>query len=263
MSPKPRLIAPRPTRPGRPLFIFLPGMDGTGTLLQQQLESLEKGFNVRCLSIPSDDLTAWEDLADHVLHLIRREQRHHPHPLYLCGESFGGCLALQLAATDPDLFDRLILINAASSFARLPWLKWGSLLSSWLPTSLYQLSATGLVPFLIESSRVRSRERQALLKAMQSVSPQSAAWRLSLLRNFELHKLSLEHLRQRTVVIAGGRDKLLPSVEEAQRLVNLLPNAQMTILPTSGHACLLEAETNLYSILQRQGFAPQRKLQAV
>uniref|UniRef100_UPI00308467B2 alpha/beta fold hydrolase n=1 Tax=Petrachloros mirabilis TaxID=2918835 RepID=UPI00308467B2 len=258
---KPKLLAPKPVRRSRPLFVFLPGMDGTGTLLHQQLDGLDTEFDVRCLAIPEDDLTGWDDLVAQVLTLIRQEQQLHPRPLYLCGESFGGCLALKLAGSAPQLFDRLILINAASSFARLPWLKWGSLLSSWLPTPLYQWSATGLVPFLIEPSRVRLTERHALLSAMQSVSPRSAAWRLSLLRDFDLQQIPLKRLHQPTLVIAGGCDKLLPSVEEARRLVKLLPSAHLRVLPASGHACLLEAETNLYRILDWEGFVPQAMLQ--
>jgi hypothetical protein len=37
-------------------------------------------------------------------------------------------------------------------------------------------------------------------------------------------------------------------------LVSYLPNAQKTLLPESGHACLLETEVKLGDILQLQRF---------
>ncbi|MEM9509756.1 MAG: alpha/beta hydrolase, partial [Cyanobacteria bacterium P01_E01_bin.35] len=50
------------------------------------------------------------------------------------------------------------------------------------------------------------------------------------------------------------RDRLLPSVTEADRLVRYLPNARKVLLPDSGHACLLEREIRLEEILGSRGF---------
>jgi pimeloyl-ACP methyl ester carboxylesterase len=75
-----------------------------------------------------------------------------------------------------------------------------------------------------------------------------------LLQNFKPCEQSLTRLTQPTLIIAGGSDRLLPSLEEAQRLVSLIPHAEMTVLPFSGHACLLETQTNLYAILEKHNF---------
>ena len=42
-------------------------------------------------------------------------------PVYLLGESFGGTLAIAVAIERPDLADRLILVNPATSFPRSVW----------------------------------------------------------------------------------------------------------------------------------------------
>lgn len=116
-----RLLTPKASKPTHPLFIFLPGMDGTGELLRPQLAGLRTAFDIRCLSIPSDDLMGWEGLVEQAANLIEREQKRvSPRLTYLCGESFGGCLALKLAAHFPQLCDRLILVNSASSVSRQP-----------------------------------------------------------------------------------------------------------------------------------------------
>jgi len=64
----------------------------------------------------------------------------------------------------------------------------------------------------------------------------------------------LQQLKQQVLLIAGGSDRLLPSVNEVERLVTILPNTKTVILPDSGHACLLEQKVNLYEILQTNQF---------
>lgn len=254
-SPNVRFLTPKALKPTHPLFIFLPGMDGTGELLRTQLEGLECSFDIRCLSVPADDLTDWDGLVAQVVQLIRKEVRSHlKRPVYLCGESFGGCLALKIAAAHPTLFDRMILINPASSYAQLPWMRWGSGLTPLIPSPLYQLSTYGLLPFLAALERMDNHAHQALLEAMQFVSQKSSAWRLTLLRDFHLPKAQLKAITRPVLLIAGQADRLLPSVLEVQRLARYLPNAKTRILPNSGHACLLEKDVNLHQILHQEAF---------
>lgn len=254
-----KLLSPNPPNDRLPLFVFLPGMDGSGQLLHRQLEGLEKRFDVRCLALPVDDLSEWDRLVKRATQLIAQErtparngiERNSPRPIYLCGESFGGCLAIKLAVHRPQLFQRLILINPASSFSRLPWLYWGSSFTDWLPTPLFHLSAMGLVPFLVETERVSPADRNALLRVMQAVTPQTAAWRLRLLRHFWLDSIDLSRLKMPVLLVAGGCDRLLPSTQEIRHIAQQLPRAQMHLLAQSGHACLLEEDVNLGEILQQ------------
>jgi pimeloyl-ACP methyl ester carboxylesterase len=123
-------------------------------------------------------------------------------------------------------------------------------LTQLLPTSLYHLSTLSLCDLLIATHRVSRPARQQLLAAMQAVRPKSAAWRLSLLRQFRLDDLPLERVRQPVLILASGADSLLPSEREAKRLARYLPNAKTCLLPDSGHACLLESQLSLSAILQ-------------
>lgn len=252
-----RLVAPEAPAPSLPLFVFLPGMDGSGALLGPQLAGLRTAFDVRYLSIPSDDQTGWEGLTDQIRGLIGREQKRSPgRATYLCGESFGGCLALKLAAQFPNLCDRLILVNPASSASRQPWIRWSSVLTQQLPTALYHLSTLGLLPFLIAPDRVEIQTQQTLLAAMKAVSPQSAAWRLSLLAQFMVDRLPLDRIVQPVLMLASGADRLLPSLQEAKRLERRLADVRTVRLPASGHACLLENELSLGAIMKLQNFWP-------
>jgi pimeloyl-ACP methyl ester carboxylesterase len=251
---KPCFLTPKRLKPEYPLLVYLPGMDGTGQLLRAQTAGLEAGFDVRCLAIPREDLTDWDDLTKNVLDLIDQELEKSPRPVYLCGESFGGCLALKVAIKSPKLFKRIVLINSASAFNLRPWLNWTSQLTSIVPGYLYDAGALGLLPFLASLGRVDRSDRQELLKSMRYVPPETVLWRISLLRNFHVDEKQLRTLTQPILIIAGADDRLLPSVTEAQRLVNILPNAKTVVLPHSGHACLLEKDIYLYDIMKKNNF---------
>ena len=251
----PCFLTPKRVQPEYPLFVFLPGMDGTGQLLRSQTVGLEVAFDVRCLAIPRDDLNSWDVLTQKVLELIQAELENNPHrSVYLCGESFGGCLAMKVAIASPQLFQRLILVNSASSFHRRPWFGWASRLADWVPPRFYQAGALGLLPFIASLGRINPGDRRELLKTMKSVPPETVLWRLSLVRDFDIDDSQLRKLTQPVLLIASAWDWLLPSMTESRRLVQIFPNAQMVVLPLSGHACLIEADINLYEIMQAHNF---------
>ena len=252
---RPCLITPGRINSNYPLFVFLPGMDGTGQLLRSQTKGLETAFDVRSLVIPPDDLNNWEELTVLVVNLIEEElKKGTPRSVYLCGESFGGCLAIKVALKAPHLFERIILINPASSFNQRPWLRYGAQLNSLVPEFLQSIPALVLLPFLSNLPRTAPRDRRAILEAMRSVPTKIANWRISLLSEFDVDEAQLKRLRQPVLVIAGAADQLLPSVQEAERLVNDLPDAKMIILPNSGHACLLETDVSLFELMKEQNF---------
>ncbi|NJN32298.1 MAG: alpha/beta hydrolase [Synechococcales cyanobacterium RM1_1_8] len=244
---------PRPPASHRPLLIYFSGMDGSGQLLQAQLDELATAFDVHCLMLPRDQRLDWAGLAAEVqaqLLPLRHQGRVAGRSLYLCGESFGGCLALQLAAQAPDCLDGLILVNPASSFHRLPLLKLAAPLSGWAPTELYQAFTHLLLQLLVEPGQVAPPERQRLLRAMQQLPAQTAHWRLSLLNQFVLDHAALARFEQPVLILSSQGDRLLPSVEEGDRLLELFPQASQVILPHSGHACLLEQDISLLQLLE-------------
>ena len=248
-------LPPRQINQDCPLFVYVPGLDGTGELFQKQTEKLVNNFDLRCLAIPPDNLGNWNDLAQETIALIQEElEFNSDRPVYLCGESFGGCLALKVALTYPSLIKRLILVNPASSFNQTPILSWGIGITQWIPDWLHNYSAVTLLPFLVQLNRVAKGDRLALVKRMKSLPPKRVSWRLSLLKDFDVPPEELRPLDIPSLIIAGGSDRLLPSVAEAQKLSDLLPQAKAVILPKSGHACLIETETNLYQILKEHDF---------
>ncbi|MEG3439917.1 alpha/beta hydrolase [Pannus brasiliensis CCIBt3594] len=252
-----RWFFPRPPRPDYPLFVFLPGMDGSGQLYHRQIATLSSHFDLRCLTISPRDTSDWDELADAVIDLLEEELRHKSEKLYLCGESFGGCLALKIAIKAPKMLKKLILVNAASSFNQRPVLGLGIGITQYLPDFLHRGSALALLPFIASLSRMSAEDRRSLLKAMRSVPQEIVSWRLSMLQRFRAGSIELSRLHFSVLVVASKGDRLLPSVAEGQRLVHQLPKAKLVILPESGHTCLLEADIHLKEILGAHGCLPR------
>lgn len=255
----PYFLTPRTSNSDYPLFVFLPGMDETGKeILRIQTAGLETAFDVRCFVVPPDELASWEHLSEQVIALTQAELEKVPRQsVYLCGESFGACIALKVLLRAPQLFDRIILVNPASSFHRLPWLDLGSFLFPLVPQFIYKISSIIALPFLAHLNRVSPANRQALLKAVRSAPKKTAAQRLTLMRQFDIDEMKLHQLTQPVLLIASKGDRLLPSVAEVKRLARNLPNAQVITLPHSGHTCLVENDIDLYKIMQDNNFLNQ------
>ena len=134
---------PQESKPNCPLLIFLPGLDETGKdLMSLQTDSLEIGFDVRCFVIPPEDIDDFDLLAESALALTKAELASTPNRrVYLCGQSFGGCVALKMLMQAPKLFEKIVIVNPASSLHRVPWLNLGSLLFPLVPDFIYNRSA--------------------------------------------------------------------------------------------------------------------------
>lgn len=262
----PYFLTTQSSNPNYPLLVFLPGMDETGKeLMYIQTAGLEAAFDVRCFVIPPDELTSWDEMTEELATLTQIELEKVPRRhevacretslVYLCAESFGSCLALKVLEKFPQLFTKIILINSASSFHRVPWLNLGSLLFPYTPQFFYKISSFFSLPFLANLNRLSPAASQAISKSTRSAPKKTANQRLSLMREFDIDENKLSQITQPVLLIASRDDRLLPSEAEAQHLSNIFPNSQIITLPHSGHACLVERDVNLYKILLSANFS--------
>ncbi|XP_023759101.2 phytyl ester synthase 1, chloroplastic [Lactuca sativa] len=220
-----------------PVLLYLPGLDGTGLGLILHEKALGKVFEFRALHIPVQDRTPLEDLIKFVEESVRLEHASSPKkPIYLVGDSFGGCLALAVAAHNPTIDLVIILVNPATSFEK-----------SRLPTFLFLLEALPNLFYGALSSIFLST-----IRGLVDILPKDALiWRLKLLKsaasyaNSHLHSITAEVL-----VLASYKDKLLPSEDEALRLTQLLKNCSLHFLKGKGHMILLENDRNLLTIIK-------------
>jgi pimeloyl-ACP methyl ester carboxylesterase len=206
-------------------------------------------------------------------------------PIYLVGESFGGILASEVALTllkeqhDFDL-KGLVLINPATCYDRsqlaakgpsvynLPDLLYPfGLLSQLLPLFMDEFSFQQLLlilkalalPSVIDNpirEAYMGRVAFSLPTKLEYMPRGTLEWRSeqwlgagcarmeSRMGDFRKYPLF------RTMIIAGEKDLTLPSIAEAERLVNLLPNSQVHVVEGAGHASTCGSRMDMAAILR-------------
>ncbi|KMT13485.1 hypothetical protein BVRB_4g082640 [Beta vulgaris subsp. vulgaris] len=274
----PRWFSPvecgRPVK-GSPLLLFLPGMDGVGLGLIMHHRALGKVFEVQCLHIPVYDRTPFEVLVDIVEEVVRKEHASSPNkPIYLVGDSLGGCLALAVAARNPMVDLVLILANPATSLEMSQLKPLFPILEA-LPDELHNT-----VPYLLSfvmgepvkmamvnvdqklppsrMLRQLSENLTALLPRLSVISDiipkDSLVWKLKLLKSAAAYANSRLHaVKAEVLVLASLKDNMLPSGDEAKRLSRMLKNCEVRTFVENGHALLLEDGINLLTVIRATG----------
>lgn len=240
-----------------PLLLYLPGFDGLGLGLVLQHKRLSEIFEVWCLHIPVKDRTPFQELVLLVEETVRSENHHFPgRPIYLVGESLGGCLALAVAARNPDIDLVLILANPATCSDKSHLQSLLPLLEV-VPSELslislpYTLSLVTGGPFnWVSSSTEKGPEQQATLQqllqglgelstyfsVLADILPRDTLlWKLQMMKSAASFANSRLHaVRAQVLILASGMDPLLPNLEEAERIRGALPKQEIRVLKDTG-----------------------------
>ncbi|MBA0829223.1 hypothetical protein Goarm_013841, partial [Gossypium armourianum] len=181
-------------------------------------------------------------------------------PIYIVGESLGACIALDIAARNPDVDLVLILANPATSFSR-------SQLQSLIPVlqvmpdqlSLYfsymlnlasgdplrmafENVAKGLMPHQIVGELTQDLvAMSSYLCVLADMLPrETLLWKLQMLKSASSSANSHLHaVKNQALLLCSGKDQLFPSEEEAQRLYRMLPKCEKRVFEESGHFLFL------------------------
>ena len=93
-------------------LVLLPGLDGTGVLMRPLLAALPPEVAPIVVTYPGDEILDYDALVPRVLAALPRDR-----PFVLLGESYGGPLALRVAATRPAGLAGVVL---CATFVRRP-----------------------------------------------------------------------------------------------------------------------------------------------
>ncbi|KAK6928574.1 Diacylglycerol acyltransferase [Dillenia turbinata] len=229
-------------------------------------------FNVWCLHIPVMDRTPFTDLVQLVERTIRFENCRYPNrPIYLVGESVGGCLALAVAARNPDIDLVLILANPATSFNKsqlqplIPLLElMPNELHFGIPLTLSLMTGNPLRMVLELAGKGLPLEQtigelseglaslSSYLPVLAGILPkETLLWKLQLIQSaFSFSNSRLHAVKAETLVLSSGRDQFLPSQEEAERLHRTLPKCEIRLFDECAHFLFWENGVDLVTIIK-------------
>lgn len=273
-----QLTQDKPSESKRPLY-FLPGIDGNGKNLLNQIPGLEQEdvYSVKSFVYPPDNRQSLSSLIAEVMDIMRHDAG--GRPVSVVGESMGGALAIMMAienarrlaqgeSSSTVEIDLLLTINPATSFHTSDFRSvWERLLELGVSDDLYRtLLPPVLLPLLIDPSTVlnsihpetfpRLRRMLFSLRRIAEVLPQNAlAHRVKLLSQMnptsnELKILDGEHGPKHIGVIAALNDNLLPSVSEMYRLRRVIKNIVYAVVPYGGHVLMFDKRFSLSGYLR-------------
>jgi pimeloyl-ACP methyl ester carboxylesterase len=236
-----------------PLLLYLPGLDGTGELFYRQIDDLARNFAVVTFGLRTEGSFTYKDLVEDLAALIDRLGFGRA---LICGESFGGTLALQFALARPDMLDRLVIINSFSYFRNRVLLNAGRILIDLLPNELLHLGRTAAAKLRFIAEDLAEEDLGKFISITSSVPKLAIMQRMALVAGHDVRG-RLGEINCPTLLIASRRDRLQNSVVEAELMATLMPSARIRIVEDVGHILTPSHKFSLSALLAEAGFLPQ------
>lgn len=248
-----RYVDVRPRRDDGPPVVLLHGIASRLEEYEELIEGLGRGRRVIVMDLPGNGYSdkparpyTLAFLEDAVLALL---DRLHVRSADLAGGSLGGNLALRLGHREPARFRRLASWGPAGAWEPKRAL-------AWLGEALRRAGNTLFWPVVWVQSRFwydpswpgRARAlTEAFAHYREIHGPGFVRMYFDIAREQLVTSLYpiAPAIRQPTLVVWGDRDHALGMAQGVRRLVGLLPDARLCVLPGVGHAAANEAPAEL------------------
>lgn len=226
---------------GGPPFVYVSGVDGTGTLFFKQAEDRARDHTVVSFPLRGEGRYGISQLVDDLAAVVR--DAGFERATFL-GESFGGMLVMAAALERPQMFERMILVNTFPHFSQRARINLGVALFSVLPYAVLRAHRTRGARHVLFSEDVGEEERRLFREHTRAVPPEGYISRLRIIRDTDLRP-RLGEIKIPTLVVAGTADRLLNSVAAARIMAGGLPRAKLKLLEGTGHTALLSGRVRV------------------
>jgi pimeloyl-[acyl-carrier protein] methyl ester esterase len=228
---------------GEPL-VLLHGWGMHAGVWGDVVQGLARQHEVHCVDLPGFGASAPLPQTD-LDTLVQSLSGHFHKPVNVCGWSLGGQVAMHWAVTEPAKVNKLIVVTSTPCFTNRE--DWPFGLSAEVlakfATELEQNHAMTLRRFISLQLRGSENERELLTQLREKLfsrgEPDMQALRggLEILRDAD-QRSEVAGIKQRTLVIAGQRDKLTPP-EASYYLAQAIPNARVVEIEGAAHTPFL------------------------
>ncbi len=225
----------------RPLALLIPGLDGTGLLFYRQLEALECRYRVRPWSYrPGASLSMRGLIRD----LDRETAAEKPKSILVVAESFGGLVAINYVSQCPERVARLVLVNTFPFYRSRLRIRLAHALTPLLKFGAGRKIKEWTIDYVLRKEGIPVDDRQRFQVIARQIGLADYRRRLQLILETDVRS-RLREITVPTILLASGRDKIVPSVQEAHFMEARIPNASVHEFPEAGHALLLTPGVSL------------------
>lgn len=223
-----------------PPLVLVPGIDGTALLFYRQVPLLARFFDVVAFPLPTLVPMTMEALADDLAALVREVSGS---GAILCGESFGGALALSTALRHPGLVRGLVIVNSFPYLDTRRRLAVAPRLLRAMPWGAMRLVRRATSSRL-HSPHARPEDLREFRRRAEAIDRDGYIGRLEVIRRLDLrHRLA--DIAAPTLLLAGDLDRLVPSVRWARYMHERITGSTLGVLEGYGHVCLINHDLDL------------------
>ncbi|TCJ12203.1 alpha/beta hydrolase [Flaviaesturariibacter flavus] len=163
---------------------------------------------------------------------------------HIVGLSQGGAIALQFAIDNPEMVDKLVLVDSAGLEAKVSF--WSLFGMVWLNTFPSMIASRFNAHFILYKPENRDPNHSLYSVAVIKSTGGKNVFRLG--RGAAVSKIddvSLQQIKSKTLIIWGKQDRMF-SVEAGERAARIIPHAKIHIIGNAGHLPLID-QTEIFN----------------
>lgn len=224
-------------------FVYVCGIEGSGKLFYKQIDDLARDHTVLTMPLRPRGRYAMKDLIEDLRFVVRDAGFERA---TIWGESFGGMIVMSAALAHPEIFERMILVNAFPYFENRRKIESGVALFSLFPSLLKfyrrrDSHRSVCHDDVLNEDRLRYGE---MTKDASITGCEGYVSRMRIIRDTDLRS-HLHEIKIPTLVVAGLADHFLDSLTSAKLIASKLPRAKLKLLEDVGHIPVLSKDVRV------------------